>query len=371
MDPRARDRAREVLEAARAFSVSLHRAESDREIALEDLERAADGWAVQAETLQRFEGDQGSAAFPASTEERLAAVALDLDVAQVLVAAGIQADEVETDADPQQVLLSSVASLEEGIAALESPAPATAGFAAVSDTALSADDLPARFTKSSHATIDEVVDGTLNVLRDAGERLRELAPDVAPKVLAGLRSILDAAPQVGRFVRLGLQALKRALLALVELMPEGLEEKVRSWAQRWWEEHRDGVQRAAVEAMLEANKAKSVLQQLDIAAVKAEVLEMANARLHELGDRFTRLTNTFARVLSALAAAVAIATVVAAFVAAISAWVPLAAAAGYLLVAGSIILFARDYLDTGASVARVAGVQEIVRAALPHDERLR
>src|SRR5215469_161057 len=106
------DRARQVAESARAFAVALERRPADQAVALEDLEQAGRSWAVQAQSIQRFSGlvEPEEAVVP--LEDRLAAVATDLGIAEVLLAAGIAADEVEVAVDGPTVLKSAVSRLE-------------------------------------------------------------------------------------------------------------------------------------------------------------------------------------------------------------------------------------------------------------------
>ena len=87
--PQYDDRARQVAESARAFAVALERSPADQAVALEDLEQAGRSWAVQAQSIQRFSSlvEPEEAVVP--LEDRLAAVATDLGIAEVLLAAGI------------------------------------------------------------------------------------------------------------------------------------------------------------------------------------------------------------------------------------------------------------------------------------------
>ena len=364
MDYGLRDQARQVVESARAFSAALDRTAADRTVALDDLAQVARGWAARAEGVQGFAASGETAAAELPPEDRLAVVASDLDVAGVLLAAGIAADEVETGADGRQMLRSSVDRLDEQTTATVAPGGATLGFAAPAQADEPAADPHATFAATLASTVDAVVEGTLAVLQEAWQRLRKLAPDVLPEALAALDAILDAAPQVGRLVRLGLQALKRALLALLDLMPEAAKDRVRACASEWWGQQGDATERKAVAWLVAAQKAKGALQAVDIPSVGADLLGNAEVQLRALGDRFSKLSKAFGRVLAALAAAVAVAALIAAVVTVVAAWVPLAAAAGYSLAAGSVILFARDYLDTGGFPARVNGVQQIIRGLL-------
>jgi hypothetical protein len=356
---RFNDKARQVAETARAFTIALERGPADQAVAVDDLEQAARGWAVQAESMQGFRGDDEYGEAFVSLEDRVAAVATDLGVAEVLLAAGIAAEEVEADVDGRKMLRSSVSRLEADLASQRVAADATVGFTRQSGGTEPSGAPRAQLAEVSGDTVDGVVEGTLMVLQEAWARLRELMPDVAGKALGAMEAILDAAPQVGRLVRLGLQTVKRALLALFELMPDQLKAAARAEARKWWGDDSDGVEQVAVARLIAAQRVRLTLQNLNLASVDPERLERASALLRELATRFERVSQAFRRVMQALAAAVAVAAFVAVVVA-VGSWLPLAAAVGYLLAAGSVILVARDYLDTGGLLSRVDGVQQIL-----------
>jgi len=358
--PQYDDRARQVAESARAFAVALERSPADQAVALEDLEQAGRSWAVQAQSIQRFSSlvEPEEAVVP--LEDRLAAVATDLGIAEVLLAAGIAADEVEVAVDGPTVLKSAVSRLEVDLASQRAEIGVTAGFARPSAELEPTGDPRDHFARASWDAVDGIVADTLTVLKDAWAHLHELAPDVAGKALSEVEAILDIAPQVGRLVRLGLQAAKRALLALFELLPERLKAAVRSEAREWWGKGVAQFENLAVERLIGAQRVRLALEDFNLTSVDPERLGTASALLHELVTRFGRLSQGLRRVLQALAAAVAVAGLLAVVVAAVGSWLPLAAAVGYLLTAGSIILLARDYLDTGGLLSRVDGLQQIL-----------
>jgi len=349
---------RQIAEGARALVTALDRSAADRAVAEAELEQVALAWASKADATPGFAGGR-EPGVEQPPEERLAAIAEDLDVAQLLLAAGLATGEVADDGGGRPLLVSSIARLEDEADALRRSGGADAGFTG----ARAAGDLargPVVGVEACQQAVGTVVDGTLTVLEEAWQRLRELPPDVAVKALEAAGAVLDVAPQVGRFVRMGLQAIKRALLALLELLPAKAKDAVRNQARAWWAESGDDVRRTVVARLLSAQEAEVSLTRDQLTGVPEAELGRALDRLALLTSRFQGVVETFGRVLRALAAAVAIATVVAVVVAAVAMWVPLAAAAGYALAAGSVIVLARDYLDTGSPMARVDGVQSIL-----------
>ncbi|MGY1804343.1 hypothetical protein ACI78T_13785 [Blastococcus sp. SYSU D00922] len=347
-----------VAESARAFSAALDRTPAEQAVALQELEQAARTWAARAEAIQGFAGARTPEEVELPPEARLGAVVTDLNVAEVLLAAGIAAHEVNTEFEGRDMLRTSVEHLQDDLAAERIRGGAVPGFTDALPPAAPREHSRAALAETFQKTVDTVVDGTLTVLEEAWQRLRALPAGLVSKTVTAVDAVLDVAPQVGRFLRLGLQAVKRALLSLFELLPETVKEAVRERARTLWEASGDGLQRTVVSRLVGAPEVVEAVRVANVSGSPPQDLDGAIDELRALSARFSGLVHTFSRVLRALAAALAVATLVAAVVAAVAAWLPLAAASGYLLAAGSIIVIARDYLDTSGRFARIAGVKE-------------
>ncbi len=347
-----------VIEEARAFFRALDLEPADRAVSAADLSQAAQTWAGGPGPMQGFRpGQDGESA--ASTLDRLDAVAADLEIAQVLFAAGAAADEVDADVDSRALLQASLTNYDDRAPEPQENPSSVAGFgsrqAAPSTDPMSGDVVLQRV----QACIDGIVAATLEILQDVWHRLRDVVPEAVEKALGAMGDALDAVPSIGNFLKLALRGIQRALRSLLDLLPRPLRDKVEQVASTWWSEHRDDVSGAVVSHVLRADEVRRIVAAIDAAAISEAASRDATDSLDSLTRRFARFTTILKRILTGLAGAVGMAAVVAIALPGIAAWVPVAGAVGFLLLSGSAILAARDYLDTGDVMARVQGVQSI------------
>ena len=350
-----------VAENARAVAANLHAGGADLRVAIGDLEHAALEFSETSESVQGFASRDTDSASNLSEDEVLTTIAQQLEVAEVLIAAGVATDEVEATGGTE-ALLASVQRLEESLAAEGLDGPTQAGFAASTgpgDRDLDAVDL----ARSANDAIDAVVAGVLTVLQESWSRLCELPSLVVGKIVNEVADLIEDVPQVGRLVRLGLQAIKQALTAIAEFVPQALRDRAKEWARKWWTERGDSAQTQVVSQLLSAPKAHAAAEIIQTTSLDGQRMDHATRLIADLASRFGRLVDTFRRIIRAIAAAAGVAALLTSL-AVVSAWVPVAAASGYVLLAGSVLLIARDYLDSGGIVCRVDGIQRILASVV-------
>ena len=358
--------AQHLAVSARAYGLALRRTPADQQVALDDLEASALALSSATGAVQGF-ASGGAYGNTASLEAQLISTAADLSAAEVLLAAGVAAAEVDVapGVGREQLLDSSIERLEVFLDSERRTASRTSGLVGT-DPAVASSGTSEDLDDAAREVIDGVVDGTGSVLIEAWERLKGMAPDVVTKALRGFADVVDAAPGVGRLVRLGLQLVKRCLTALTDLLPSGARDLAERLAGEWWTEHGADVRRDVVSRLTGAHTVRAAFDADQAPSGDPARLSRARVELKELAERFEGVASGLRAVVRALAGAVAVAAVIAAVVAAVAGWLPLAAAAGYLAAAGAAVVIARDYLDTGGFFARVKGVQCILDdAALP------
>jgi hypothetical protein len=357
-----RSLATQVAEEARSVARKLSVGGVELRIAVEDLERSALAFSETSSSLSGFQSRDDESSLDEPTEyERLAMIAEELEVGRVLIAAGVATSEVDVD-HPSDVLLEATQQLEDALGAERSEGPLTAGFAPVA-TAGSDDHSGEALLRQTSEAIDGIVSGSLLVLEDAWTRLRDLPPKAVAEVAKDIAAVIGEVPQIGKLVRLGLRAVKRALAAIIDFVPDQLRKKARELANAWWGENGANVGRNIVAGLLSAGDVRAYVDNVDVASLESNRVKSTIGLIAALSGRFDQLAGVLRRIVRALAAAVGAAALLA-ILPAVTTWVPAVAAAGYLVIAGSVLVIARDYLDTSGSVAWVNGVQHALASAV-------
>jgi hypothetical protein len=365
-----------LLRTAKAFSLALDGDDLDRDLALRDLERAAQRCAASSEETQGFAASRTED--PELTDDLLATAAADLDIGSVLLSAGVAADEVAIgpaggttvqvngrrlfDQTLDRVELDARAAT---VRELRSPAGGAGGplqgFGAAPAGPVSPEECRTAFEDGLAA----IVDRTLEVFQEIWGQIRSLGPQQLVTAFDSVGDLLGAMPQVGRLVALGVKAMRRGLEALLGLMPEGIRDWSRRTIDRLTSESADGFSHAAVARALAA---ETVARQIACGRwdeLSVEAAATARRGLEGLVEGFAAIAAMFTRLLRALAAAGSLAGLLA-FLAPLAAWLTGATAAGCALAAGAVLVIARDHLDTEELVGRVVGMRSIlVTAGVP------
>jgi hypothetical protein len=356
-----RSLAAQVAEEARSVAGKLAVGGVELRIAVEDLERSALAFSETSSPLSGFQSRDGESLDEPTEYERLAMIAEELEVGRVLIAAGVATSEVDVD-HPPDVLLKATQQLEDALGAERNEGPLTAGFAPVA-TAGSDNHSGEALLRQTSEAIDGIVSGSLLVLEDAWTRLRDLPPKAVAEVAKDIAAVIGEVPQIGNLVRLGLRAVKRALAAIIDFVPDQLRKKARELANAWWGENGANMGRNIVAGLLSAGEVRAYVDNVDVASLESSRVKSTIGLIAALSGRFDQLAGVLRRIVRALAAAVGAAALLA-ILPAVTTWVPAVAAAGYLVIAGSVLVIARDYLDTSGSVAWVNGVQHALSTAV-------
>jgi hypothetical protein len=360
----------ELLEAVRSVSGSLDGDEMGRELAVRDVESAARRRAATAEATLGFAAGPTDA--PNGPDDLLESALADLDVGALLLSAGAAMDEVPTagpsgsaavgpggarrllDETIERVDVDTrTAALRRGRDGLSGSAPLDSFGGA--EAARQPGDLRGAF----EAALEAIVDGTLDVFREGWKQVKSLGPDQLVTGVEAAGDLLASVPQVGRLVRLGLQAVRRGLDALLRLLPQAAQE----WAGRavaaLVSAASDGLPRSAVATLLDADDVQAQISNGRWEHLPADAGARAQAALDALVTGFASISRTLTRLLRALAAAGALAGAFVLF-APVAGWLGLASSIGCSLAAGAVVVIARDHLDTEDLVGKVRGMRSIL-----------
>jgi hypothetical protein len=303
-------------------------------------------------------------------EDVLASVLTDLQVANVLMAAGQAMGELGAQPQPQklgeslrrlentsQVIAQSLASPLRGGAE-----PGRFGFAedVVAPEAVKSADLGSAkktFKKRSDETLTSLVGDAKEVVMSAIKALSEIGAEKVAEAFSKLGDKIGELDKVGRLFRRGVRKLESAINALLRLLGEDLLKKVKEQVEKLWEGLKGG---KYVSGPLEfAFSVKATSDRID------EILARDGLKLEALDDAsnaLARLKQAFKENMEILSAVVTTISLVGTFlllIPAIGAQVALIAASANAMILGAVVLIGMDYTDSGILLKRVRGVKEI------------
>jgi hypothetical protein len=191
----------------------------------------------------------------------------------------------------------------------------------------------------------------------------QLQPVVASAISAA-EITLGAGKDLGALVKAGMRAVRRAVRALTELVPENLREQVRAWAKDLWEQRGASLLDALVRRVLSVAELQAAITQA-VASIERRddldpALQNSAARLLELDERHSRITKLIERIVGALSRLIG--PVVTAFPPA-APWVYSSGGGGMVTALGASVWIGRDYLDAGVPFERVPGVRTLLSDA--------
>ncbi len=356
-----------VLRAGRRLRTDLDTPPTQRNRAIDRLDAAAAANDGEAQTFRAFMFERlGPEVSPertqraAAAEDILAGVVTDLQVANVLMAAGQAVGE--TPATPNPALLDeAIRTLERTVTRAKSTDAAGAGalrFAFIETPATAADATteqgPAPFAERARETLRAIVKGTESALSDTFSRLANLVPG---DVMGALTSLGDVAalPEFGRLVRRGMRKVRAALTALTELIGlptlAGLRDVVVSIWHRLTDQ--DPIARVITWA-LDVSVTEDVVAQVRTDQVDPTSMRDAVGELEQLQVKFNGIVTLARAILTAATAAAAVLSLILT-----PATVAPFAAGAYAIIIAFVVVSGRDYVDSGSVLRRVRGVGEI------------
>jgi len=368
-----------VLNAGRRLRRVLSKDHSTREYAVTQLERAAQQQKTGGEGYRAFMFSELDTAAEGDKQKRervmedvLAGVLTDLNVANVLMAAGQTLGEMGQKAGAN-VLDEALLRLENTTRIIEQSLPVPLsigaepgrfGFAEAAAELIVADsaDLPSAiegFRKRSNETLDDFVDQAKGVAVSIVAGLSKLDASKVLEALSGLGEKIEELPKVGRLFSQGIKKLQSAVDALMRLLGNDLLKKVKEQVGKIWNGFKDGKYVSApLEWAFGIEGAKKEIE----AALLSQGLNQQT--LDEASNAVAKLRISFKEnmgMLSGVVSAVSLAGTLLFIVPAIGQPLTLAAASIYVVILGAVVLIGMDYTDSGTVLKRIHGVGEIAK----------
>jgi hypothetical protein len=373
-----------VLHAGQRLRQSLDAPASRREFAISQLERAATrqeagGKAYQAFMFNQLDVTPETAKVRRErvAEDALASIVTDLEVANVLLAAGRTLGEKGPVAEP--VLLDeALAKLRTSASAVEEflPEPlqdvAETGRFGFSETTSAtirqgSADLAtaiAAFKSRAEETLTLLIEESEGVVVDVLKATGKLDPQKVLEALGMLGEAGAQLPKIGRLIRQGLRKLQGAINALVQLLGNDALTKIKEKLQEVWTDLQAGKQASGVLewAYAVASTRARLTETLGAEDLDLVALDAGSEELQRLQAKFKEHAGLLR---GALAAVTLLGTIVV-----WGGWVagpPLALATAFalVLIVAAVVLIGMDYADSGSVLRRVRGVGEIIGGMRP------
>lgn len=356
-----------LLSTAQNFRTSLRAPERRREFAIDEL-LAATRRDAAPDVVLRFASEPGVPRPPSpriDPREGLCAVVLDLQSANLLISAGVAAQETGAARDAS-LFDEARRQLSTTRDELLASVPAAMGFAAT--LAVKSDTLDAAkgsFRGYSDELLNEIVAKCWDAISAAFKELKHLDPTEIIKALDKIGQAVPIVAEGGRLVRAGIDKLKRAIEAIAALFGIQPYDKVKKEIGGLWNsftsgEHSHALLRAALGVPVVEQQ---IAQKLGRPRLDVGPVDRASNALAPLAVDFTRNIN----LLNALIFAIGLAAKALVFFHFAVPWLPLALAAGYVSAIGVVVLLGCEYAGGRQILHWVGGVDQIAEA-IPAEE---
>jgi hypothetical protein len=359
-----------VLEQARRVYDLLDHDPAAAHVAADELAEVAvrqdaGGDSYFAFMFSEREATPADSAGEENTEQLLAGVVAELQVANVLMAVGQAAGEGGVSGQ-RQLLGDAVAELEGTIEAFDRGTSQTGhfGFMPLSAPAEESPDLPTAaegFRRRAEETLTLVVTGSGAVVSSMVTKLRDLVPESFTEAMGKLGKEVETLPKVGKVLRLGLSKLEKVLNLLSRLFEKDFTASLKSWLQELWTKVSSGqLVPAVLEQAFDVTGARACVEDaLKSASLERTRTDRAAQEMTLLQARFQEAITTIQALAKAASLALTVAGVVAVFVPHLGAAMGGITALVYLLIIGVMVLLGMDYTDARLDLRRIDGVRTI------------
>jgi hypothetical protein len=338
-----------LLQATERFERSLDDPQR-RETATKQLLSAAEKDSIAGLRLG-FQAGAGEPE-PATVSGRLSAVLFDLQSANVLVAAGMRAEEHVEGELLKDARRQMATTREELLAPALVPERFVASLNLKSKTLESAAE---QFGNYSSDLLGEIVGKSEQTITAAIVELKKLDPAEIVKAAGQIGEAVPIVAGARQVLRRGLEKLKRAIEALMEMFGKDAFKEVKEQIQHLLKEAGVGG-RTLLESLLGANAVKDRIKViLAKPALAISKVDGASNLLPELAREFNRDNS----LLRAVVRAIQLAGVLLALVHFAAPWLVPTLAIAYALAIGATVLVGRQYTGAWRVLAWSDGVEQV------------
>jgi len=309
------------------------------------------------------------------TEDALAAVLTDVQVANVLLAAGHTLGETGEKVPPS-LLEGALTELETTRQSIEQPLtaplvgvqPGRFGFLGATAAAepVVSPDVPSAieaFRRRAQDTLAALVIDAQGTVSTVMKALDKLDKQKVLEALSRLGDQVQELPRVGRLFRRGVETLSGAIHALGRLLGGEIIARIKDRVEKLWQDAKAGklvAQGLEYVFGVEATK-KQVEDIMRLDGLDRGALDQASTSLQALSARFKENMAMAKNLTSAVTLA---GTLLGLASLAAPSFVLLTAVA-YLVIVAAVVLIGADYADSGSLLQRVRGVGQIAASLRP------
>jgi hypothetical protein len=351
--------------------------QATKEYAVTGLERAAQQYKTGGASYRAFMFSELESTPEADTEMRerttedaMVSILTDLQVANVLISAGLTLGEVGEEAAPR-LFDEALLRLEGTTRVIEQPLssplsmrsePGRFGFAGVvvPPAITESENLPAAigaFGSQFEETLAALVNESAGVVTSVMTALSKLDTEEVLAALSKLGGQMQQLPKAGRLFRQGLEQMERAIDALIGMLGSQALVSVKDRVTKIWQDIKEG---KYIVQVLEW--AFDVQETRTYVAGVLYLPDMELERLDEASNELARLAIAFeekAKMAQGVAAAVTLAGTLLALTPLAGPELALFAASAYVAILAAVVLIGMDHADSGRILHRVRGVREI------------
>jgi len=310
------------------------------------------------------------------TEDALASVLADLQVANVLIAAGQTLGETGERAEPRflnEALLrleNTTRTIEQSLASplAEGVEPGRFGFAeeVAAPEAVQSADLPSAIEtlkSRSDETLTALVNEAQGVMTSVLTALDKIDKAKVTAALSNLGFQVQALPRVGRLFRQGVEKLEGAIDALIRLLGSEALAQIKAKVEEIWQKVKEG-----------EYVAQTLKWAFGVEATRTHIAEilgsegLERAALDEASNALSQLVIKFKENMAmaqGLTSAVTLAGTLLVLTPLAGPELALVTASAYVLILAAVVLIGMDYADSGRILQRVRGVGEIANSVRP------
>jgi hypothetical protein len=340
--------ARRLADAGDSLLEAIADPGMDRGLVLVELETAT--------TVKR-----PAAAAPASPEDTLSAILLELQSANTLIAAGMALNEHGGGADAKP-LNEAVAQIRLTRSDVESHLSGVGrlGFAPQAEPSATLGDARKLFLESGDKTLDSIAGGTESVVGSAFEKLKKADPSKVLEAIDSLGQSFQFAAAAGRLIRKGVEMLKGALDSLSKLFGDEALTEIKDKVGELWQKFAadNHVVRILIGEPGARKRVSDFAQSPDLDISRFDGISRELALLE---DKFQGIRKILDGLVTAVVlAAGLVGTLQFLGLWAVAPWVPLAGPIAYASIMGAALLAGLNYTGARPLFAWIRGVCSIV-----------
>lgn len=358
--------ARRLADAGENLLEALADPAMDRGIVLSQLDAAA-SLAQQTDLRARFEaGSESGPAAPASAEDLLSGLLLELQSANTLMSSGLALNE-HSKGSNSTFLNEAVAQIRSTSSDLTAQVAKSANmrFEAPSHPSASVEEALTLFRNNGDRTLGSIANGTEGIVKSAFAKLKEVDETKVSEAIQNLGNSFEIVAVAAKRIRQGLEKLKAVLDYLSSLVGKDAFADIKAKVTEIWQNF-VGDTTLVRRIIGEPAARKRIDEYAALPSLRIGALDGVSREFALLEDKYQAKRKILNGLLSGLILGMSIVGALQFFgLWAAAPWLALAAAGAYAAILGTALLVGMNYTGARPLAGWIRGVCEIVQESLP------